>query len=155
MTATIDVGSPAPEFTLATPEGELTSRSLRGAPYVLYFYPKDDTPACTQEAQGFSALAEAFAARGVRVIGVSKDSTASHRKFSEKYGLSVTLGTDAQADLAKAFGVWIEKSMYGRTYMGPDRATFLVDGEGVVRNVWRKVKVRGHAEAVLQAASQL
>jgi len=155
MTAAIDVGSPAPDFVVATPEGEVSSQSLRGRPYVLYFYPKDDTPACTQEAQGFSALASEFAAKGATIIGVSKDTAASHRKFREKYDLAVTLGTDADAGLAKAFGVWVEKSMYGRTYMGPDRATFLVDAQGTVRKVWRKVKVKGHAEDVLAAVSKL
>lgn len=125
-----------------------------GAPLVVYFYPKDDTSGCTREAQDFSALAERFGEAGTRVIGVSKDSVASHEKFSAKYGLTVELASDESGAACEAFGTWVEKSMYGRKYMGVDRATFLFDADGRLLAEWRKVKVPGHAQAVLKAATE-
>lgn len=149
-------GSIAPGFDLPTDEGGNVSLSaLKGRKVVLYFYPKDDTTGCTSEAQQFTAAAADFAKAGTVVIGVSKDSVKSHAKFRGKYGLGVRLGSDESGAVVQAYGAWVEKSMYGRTYMGIERCTFLIDGEGVVRRVWRKVKVAGHAEEVLQAAQSL
>lgn len=149
-------GDKAPNFSLATDGGgRITRADLKGQPYVIYFYPKDDTSGCTKEAIGFSESRKKFEALGVSVIGVSKDSVASHDKFKVKHKLRITLGSDPETEIAQAFGVWVEKSMYGRKYMGMDRATFLVDGKGVIREIWRKVKVPGHVEAVLAAAKTL
>lgn len=149
-------GDKAPLFKLTTDtEGEISSASLQGKPYILYFYPKDDTTGCTKEAIAFSALQKKFDAAGIKVIGVSKDSIASHKKFRSKHKLSVLLASDGETAIAQAFGVWVEKSLYGRQYMGMDRATFLVDSQGVIRKIWRKVKVPGHAEAVLAEALAL
>jgi peroxiredoxin Q/BCP len=149
-------GDKAPAFKLATDgSGEVSLARLKGSPFVLYFYPKDNTTGCTAEAIDFSRLAKKFAAKGVTVIGVSKDSTASHDRFKQKHDLKITLGSDPETELAQAYGVWIEKTLYGRKYMGMDRATFLVDAKGVIRAVWRKVKVAGHAEAVLAAVGDL
>ena len=122
---------------------------------VLYFYPKDDTSGCTLEAQNFTAAAANFAAAGAVVVGVSKDSPKSHGKFRSKYNLDVVLGSDETGELLERYGVWVQKSMYGRSYMGIERATFLIDRDGVVRRVWRKVKVPGHAQEVLSAARSL
>lgn len=145
-----------PELTLTGPEGEpMPLAALKGAPLVIYFYPKDDTSGCTREAQDFSALAADFATASVRVLGVSKDSAKSHAKFTEKYSLSVPLATDADGAVLEAFGAWVEKSMYGRKYMGVDRSTFLFDAAGVLVHEWRKVKVPGHAAEVLAAARTL
>jgi len=152
----LNEGDEAPEVTLPLPDGHMTSvAEQRGNILVLYFYPKDDTPGCTTEAQSFTALAEAFAAAGASVIGVSKDSAARHQKFIGKYGLKVQLASDADGSICEAYGTWIEKSLYGRAYMGIDRATFLIDRQGQIARIWRKVKVKGHAEAVLAAAQQL
>ena len=152
----IHEGDPVPHFELATDGGgRLGARDLAGQPTVLYFYPKDDTSGCTKEAVAFRDLLPEFSAAGVRVIGVSTDGVASHDKFKAKHGLTFPLLADADKELAQAFGVWVEKSMYGKTYMGTERATFLIDGAGVVRRVWRKVKVAGHAEEVLAAARDL
>lgn len=149
-------GDKAPAFRLATDGGgEISSASLKGKPYVLYFYPKDDTSGCTKEAIAFTESKRKFDALGINIIGVSKDSAASHDKFKTKHKLKITLGSDPDIKTAEAYGVWIEKSMYGRKYMGMDRATFLVDDKGVIRQVWRKVKVPGHAEEVLAAAKSL
>ena len=149
-------GDRAPAFKLSTDDqGEVSTASLKGKPFVLYFYPKDDTAGCTKEAIGFSEAKRKFDARGVTVIGVSKDSLTSHQKFRSKYKLKISLASDPEIETAKLFGVWIEKSLYGRRYMGMDRATFLVDGKGVIRRIWRKVKVPGHVEAVLEAAGAL
>lgn len=125
-----------------------------GAPLVVYFYPKDDTSGCTREAQDFTAHADAFAAAGVRVIGVSKDSVASHAKFAKKHALAVELASDESGAACEQFGVWGEKQLYGRTYMGIERATFLFDAEGRLVREWRKVRVPGHVEAVLAAARE-
>jgi len=150
------VGDKAPDFKLATDDGGQVSRaSLKGQPYVLYFYPKDDTSGCTREALDFTAAARKFEAAGVFVLGVSKDSLESHEKFRRKHKLKLALGSDPDVTAAQAWGVWGEKTLYGRKYMGIERATFLVDAKGVIRAAWRKVKVPGHAEAVLAAAKQL
>jgi peroxiredoxin Q/BCP len=149
-------GDRAPAFKLMTDDrGEISTTSLKGEPFVLYFYPKDDTSGCTKEAIGFSEAKKKFDTAGVPVIGVSKDNLNSHKKFRTKHKLKISLGSDPELETANAYGVWIEKSMYGRKYMGMDRATFLVDAKGVIREVWRKVKVPGHVEAVLAAAREL
>jgi thioredoxin-dependent peroxiredoxin len=155
MAKDLKAGDRAPKFRLETDQGTLSSADLGGTPYVLYFYPKDDTSGCTKEAIGFSEHAAKFAKIGVTVIGVSKDSLQSHEKFRSKYGLKVRLGSDPDKKLAEAYGVWVQKSLYGRSYMGMDRATFLVDAKGIIQRIWRKVKVPGHAEAVLEAAKAL
>ena len=145
-----------PDVKLESPDGRpISPADFRGNKLVLYFYPKDDTSGCTAEAQAFSDLAPEFEKAGTWLLGVSKDSGRSHQKFSEKYGLKVPLASDVDGSVCEAFGTWIEKSMYGRKYMGIDRATFLVDRDGVVKKVWRKVKVPGHAEEVLAAAREL
>ncbi len=149
-------GDKAPQFKLATDGGgNVSLASLKGTPFVLYFYPKDDTSGCTKEAIGFTENLRKFASLGVSVIGVSKDSVASHDNFKAKHKLKITLASDPEIVVAKVFGVWVEKSMYGRKYMGMDRATFLIDAKGVIREIWRKVKVPGHVESVLAAAKTL
>ena len=149
-------GDRAPAFKIMTDDrGEISTTSLKGEPFVLYFYPKDDTSGCTKEAIGFSETKKKFDAAGVPVIGVSKDDLNSHKKFRTKHKLKISLGSDPELETANAYGVWMEKSMYGRKYMGMDRATFLVDAKGVIREVWRKVKVPGHVEAVLAAVREL
>jgi peroxiredoxin Q/BCP len=149
----LNEGDIAPDVTLATPEGgTLRLSQLRGRPLVLYFYPKDDTSGCTAEAQDFSAKKAAFDMQDTAILGVSKNSAKDHQKFIAKYALTVPLATDADGSVCEAFGTWIEKSMYGRKYMGIDRATFLIDKEGRIARIWRKVKVPGHADAVLAAA---
>lgn len=145
----------APSFTLPSTAGEISSDALKGAPYVLFFYPKDDTSGCTVENEAFTALKGAFEALGVKVFGVSKDSIASHEKFMKKKALTVPLISDAEGDLSERWGVWKEKSMYGKTFMGIERSTFLVGADGAVLQEWRKVKVPGHAEAVLEAVRAL
>jgi peroxiredoxin Q/BCP len=145
-------GEEAPDFELPTDGGKpLKLSRLRGKPVVLYFYPKDDTSGCTAEAKDFSRLAPAFSKAGAQVIGVSPDDVESHQKFRRKYELAITLAADTDKTVARAYGVWVEKSMYGRTYMGVERSTFLIDGKGRIARSWRKVKVPGHAEEVLAA----
>lgn len=152
----VEAGSPAPDFTLPTDgDGAVTLSALRGKPVILYFYPKDDTSGCTKQACGFRDLLPDFSAAQAVVIGVSKDGVASHNKFKAKYELPFTLAADVDTTVAQAYGVWVEKSMYGRAYMGMERATFLIDRDGVVREVWRKVKVTGHVEKVLKALKAL
>ena len=154
--AVLAIGDKAPAFKLAAAGGgEVSSAALKGRPYVLYFYPKDDTSGCTREALEFSAAKKKFAAAGVEVIGVSKDSVASHDKFRTKHKLSIELASDPELKAAMAYGVWVEKSLYGRKYMGMERATFLVDAAGKICAVWLKVKVPGHVEAVLTTAKTL
>jgi peroxiredoxin Q/BCP len=153
--AELQIGSPAPAFTLETPDGPVSLSDHAGRKLVLYFYPKDDTSGCTAEAIAFSALADDFRHAGTTVIGVSKDSVASHRKFAAKHGLKVPLAADPEGGTVEAYGAWVEKSMYGRKYMGIDRSTFLIGPDGRIAGVWRKVKVPGHAEAVLKAAKAL
>jgi len=149
-------GDKAPAFKLAADGGgHISSAGLKGNPYVLYFYPKDDTSGCTAEAIDFSKKINKFKDLNVNIIGVSKDSVASHDRFKTKHKLKVTLGSDPETEVAEAYGVWVEKSLYGRKYMGVERATFLVDAKGTIREIWRKVKVNGHVEAVLAAARSL
>ena len=148
-------GEMIPDATLTDAGGAVPLRSLVGRKAVVYFYPKDDTSGCTREAQDFTALMPEFEAAGVAVAGVSKDSVASHGKFTAKHQLGVRLLSDESGAACEAFGTWIEKSMYGKKYMGIDRATFLFDAEGRLAQAWRKVKVPGHAEAVLKAARDL
>jgi peroxiredoxin Q/BCP len=156
MASGLDIGDMAPDVTLVTPEGgKLALAQTRGRPLVLYFYPKDDTPGCTREAQDFSHHKAAFDLAGVAVIGVSKDTPAKHVKFAAKHDLTISLASDEDGAVCEAFGTWIEKSLYGRQYMGIDRATFLIDAEGRIAKIWRKVKVAGHAEQVLAAAEAL
>lgn len=154
--AEINEGDRAPEFELPTDAGGRVSLAeLRGKSVVLFLYPKDDTSGCTSEAIAFSGLKDAFSAANAEVIGLSKDSPKAHDRFIAKHGLTVRLASDETGAVVEAYGAWVEKSMYGRKYMGIDRSTMLIDGEGVVRRIWRKVKVPGHAEAVLQAAQAL
>ena len=152
----LKTGDKAPNFTLpADGAGKVSLAELKGKSVVLYFYPKDDTSGCTAEAIAFSKDSKAFKAAGAVVVGVSKDSAASHDKFKAKYDLTVTLVADEQTKTAEAYGVWVEKSMYGRRYMGTERATFLIDGKGIIRHIWRKVKVPGHSSEVLAAVKAL
>jgi peroxiredoxin Q/BCP len=142
-------GSRAPAFDIPADGG---GRATLSGPTVLFFYPKADTPGCTNEAVDFSASIDAFQAAGVQVIGVSRDPVKKLDRFKAKHDLKVVLGSDEAGAVTEAYGVWVEKTLYGRQYMGVERATFLIDGDGVVRRVWRKVSVKGHAEAVLAAA---
>lgn len=156
MAATIEEGSKAPDFSLATDEGKTVSLSdFSGSTLVLYFYPKDDTSGCTREAIDFTTLGGAFKDAGAHVLGVSPDSIEKHAKFRKKHDLGVALGADESKETLEAYGVWVEKSMYGRKYMGVERSTFLIDGSGTIRKAWRKVKVPGHAEQVLAAVKEL
>ncbi|THD74680.1 peroxiredoxin [Thalassobius vesicularis] len=146
----------APDFTLPQDGGDpVTLSALRPSPVVLFFYPRDNTSGCTKEAIGFTEALPAFEALGVKVFGVSKDSLASHEKFREKQGLSVSLLSDENGDLSERLGVWKEKSMYGKKFWGIERSTFLIDGTGTIVREWRKVKVAGHVEEVLEAARAL
>ena len=152
----IDKGVTFPAFELPADDGKMiTSKDLAGKPYVIYFYPKDDTSGCTLEGQDFSALMPKFKAAGARVIGVSPDSVKSHCKFRDKYELKVTLAADEDRVLIKALGLWVDKQMYGKVYQGVERTTYLVDGKGKVAQVWQKVKVPEHAAEVLAAAKLL
>jgi thioredoxin-dependent peroxiredoxin len=152
----ISEGSPAPDFTLPRDDGTtVTLSGLRPGKVVLYFYPKDDTPGCTLEAQDFNARMSEFAAAGTTVIGVSKDSVKSHDKFCKKHGLSIILASDEEGTTCEDYGVWVQKSMYGKTYMGIERTTVLIDGAGKVARIWPKVSVKGHADEVLAAAKAL
>jgi len=149
-------GDRAPAFKLMTDDkGEISTASFKGQAFVLYFYPKDDTAGCTKEAIAFSEAKKKFDAAGVTIVGVSKDNLVSHGKFRTKHRLKISLASDPDIEVAKRYGVWVEKSLYGRRYMGMDRATFLVDAKGVIRQNWRKVRVTGHVEAVLAAARAL
>ncbi|MFJ5370552.1 peroxiredoxin [Bosea sp. CER48] len=149
-------GEPAPDFTLPRDGGgEISLAALRGRKVVLYAYPKDNTPACTEEAIAFNRLRKEFAESGTEIIGVSPDSVKRHGNFKNKYELGFPLLADEEQALANAYGIWVEKSMYGRTYMGVERSTFLIDAEGRLARIWRKVKVAGHAEEVLAAARAL
>lgn len=149
-------GDRIPDVRLEGMNGEtLNPSDFRGQKLVLYFYPKDDTPGCTTEAKDFSALLKDFADEGTWIIGVSKDPPTKHQKFSAKYGLAVPLATDGDGSVCEAFGTWVEKNLYGRKYMGIERSTFLIDRDGIISRVWRKVKVKGHAAEVLEAAKDL
>ena len=152
----MNIGDTAPAFDLPTDGGGNASlAALKGRKVVLYFYPRDDTPGCTTEAIAFTALKADFTAADTTVIGVSKDSVAAHAKFRAKHSLGVDLGSDPDGAVIEAYGAWVEKSMYGKKYMGIDRATFLIDRDGRIAGVWHKVKVPGHAAAVLKAAHDL
>jgi len=156
MAAALQPGDKAPDFDLPSDEGaNLRLADFAGRTLVLYFYPKDDTPGCTNEAKAFSAAAAKFEAAGAAVVGVSKDSVRSHGRFRQKHALSVSLGSDPEGEVVERYGVWVQKSMYGRSYMGIERATFLIDRSGVIRRVWRKVSVSGHADEVLAAVTAL
>ena len=145
-------GDRAPNLNIETSHGRTINLSKPGKPLVLYFYPKDDTSGCTREAQDFTALAADFEKAGVAVVGVSRDPMKKHEKFIAKYDLAVPLASDEDGAISGAFGTWVEKSMYGRKYMGMERATYLIGADGKVLKAWRKVKVPGHAEEVLKAA---
>jgi peroxiredoxin Q/BCP len=152
----LDAGAKAPDFELPADDGTRVKLSkLKGRPVVLYFYPKDDTSGCTREAKDFTALAADFEKAGAAVYGISPDSVASHDKFRCKHDLAVRLLADEEKSVATAYGVWVEKSMYGKKYMGVERSTFLIDGKGKLAAVWRKVSVPGHAEDVLAAVKAL
>ncbi|MCF8505526.1 MAG: peroxiredoxin [Caulobacter sp.] len=153
--ADLKVGDRAPDFDLPTDTGRVSLSALRGKTVVLFFYPKDDTPGCTTENIEFSAARADFDVVGAVLVGVSKDTAKKHGKFREKHGLTVELGSDADSDVIERYGAWVQKSLYGREYMGIDRSTWLIDGEGVIRAIWRKVKVKGHAAQVLAAAQAL
>ncbi len=149
-------GDPVPDVKLEGMNGQpISPTDFSGQKLVIYFYPKDDTSGCTREAQDFSALASEFEKAGTWILGVSKDDVKKHQKFTDKYDLKVPLATDADGSVCDAFGTWIEKSMYGRKYMGIERATFLVGADGTIERVWRNVKVPGHADEVLEAARSL
>ncbi|MEJ6398672.1 thioredoxin-dependent thiol peroxidase [Yoonia sp. 208BN28-4] len=155
MTAPV-AGDPAPAINLPTDTGDLANLSdMQGKKVVVYFYPKDDTPGCTKEAIGFTEALEDFAAAGATVWGVSKDTVAKHAKFRAKYELGIPLLSDEDGDVCERYGTWVEKNMYGKTYMGIERATFLIDESGKIAQVWRKVKVPGHVDAVLDAVKSL
>ena len=152
----LDVGDAVPEVTLKDADGaDFTLARYRGKPLVVYFYPKADTPGCTSEAKDFTALAADFAALGMPVVGISRDKPARLKKFAEKYGLTVTLASDEPGEMCEAFGTWVEKSLYGRKYMGIERASFLIGADGKIQRIWPKVKVKGHAAEVLEAAKGL
>ena len=151
----IDEGDKAPALTVTLTDGSSVNLAAPGQPLVLYFYPKDDTSGCTREAQDFTDLAPKFEAAGVRLVGVSRDPMAKHEKFIGKYELAVPLASDEDGKISDAFGTWVQKSMYGRKYMGMERATFLIGADGRVLREWRKVKVPGHAAEVLAAAKEL
>ena len=145
------IGDPLPEFSLPRDGGGTVSKSdYTGQKLVLYFYPKDDTPGCTKEAIGFTEMADEFAKAGAAILGVSKDSVSKHDKFITKHDLKIPLASDENGSLCEDLGVWVEKSMYGKTYMGIERATFVIDGDGTIVQDWRKVRVPGHVEAVLE-----
>ena len=152
---TLAIHAQAPAFSLPANGGKTLSLSdFKGKKLVLYFYPKDDTPGCTTEGKDFSALKAEFDKAGITVLGVSKDTVAKHEKFIAKHGLSVDLLSDEEGGMLEAYGVWVEKNMYGRTYMGIERSTFLISQDGTILAIWRKVKVKGHAASVLAAAQE-
>ena len=156
MSAMPEPGSPAPEFDMPASDGKQSKLSdFAGQALVLYFYPKDDTSGCTKQAIAFTEHLEQFDAAGLSILGVSRDSVSKHDKFIDKHGLKIPLASDEHGDVCERYGVWVEKKMYGRTFMGIQRATFLIDGDGTVRHVWPKVKVAGHAEDVLTTAQTI
>jgi thioredoxin-dependent peroxiredoxin len=156
MSMTLEIGKKAPAFELMGDDGKIHSlNGYKGQNIVLYFYPKDDTSGCTKEAMEFTALSDKFNKENSIIIGVSRDSVESHAKFRTKYKLTITLGADDSGKVTQDYGVWVEKSMYGRRYMGVERTTVLIDTEGKVVNIWHKVKVPGHADAVLKNVESL
>jgi len=153
---TLKINDPAPLFTLpGDGNQDIALKDYRGRNVVLYFYPKDSTPGCTTEAKDFSALKDSFSAANTVIIGLSKDSIKRHDAFIEKQGLTIRLASDEQGDVLESYGVWVLKKLYGREYMGIERATFLINSQGIIKEIWHKVKVKGHAEAVLTAAKAL
>ncbi|MEX0348035.1 MAG: peroxiredoxin [Paracoccaceae bacterium] len=151
-----DLSDTAPDFTLPRDGGgDVTLSDLRGNKVVLFFYPRDDTPGCTKESIGFSEQLQAFSDAGAHVLGISKDTVAKHDKFVAKHGLTTTMLSDAESDICEQYGVWVEKNMYGRKSMGIERATYLIDAEGKITRIWRKVKVPGHVDEVLEAVKAL
>jgi thioredoxin-dependent peroxiredoxin len=150
-----EIGQKLPNVALLNSNGDAVNLAQLASPCVLYAYPKADTPGCTKEGQGFSALSADFSKLGVTIYGISKDKPAKLAKFIEKYGLTVQLLSDEASDACEQLGIWVEKSMYGKSYMGIQRDSFLIDKDGVVTEIWRKVKVAGHAEAVLESAKKL
>ena len=156
MNSPLESGQPMPEFNLdAAGSSRISSNDIKGHKAVIYFYPKDDTPGCTKEAIAFTQLKAAFEAADTKIVGISADPSQKHDKFIEKHDLDVILGSDPELDTLKAFGVWVQKAMYGRKYFGIERSTFLIDSNGNIARVWRKVRVAGHAEDVLKAAETL
>jgi len=152
----LEISSAAPDFTLpATGGTDVTLSALSGAPVVLFFYPRDDTPGCTKESIGFSEHLDAFKALGVQVYGISRDTMAKHDKFTAKHDLTVPLLSDSEGTVTESYGVWVEKNMYGKKSMGIERATYLIDADGKISRIWRKVKVASHVEEVLEAARAL
>ena len=150
----LDIGDKAPDFTLATDgDGSVTLSKLKGKKVVLYFYPKDDTSGCTAEACAFRDMFPRFKKMDAVVIGISRDSVKAHDKFKKKYELPFTLGSDEEGEVTEKYGVWVQKSMYGRKYMGIERATFLIDEKGKIEQIWHKVKVPGHADEVMKAVN--
>jgi len=156
MTGSVEEGKKAPAFSMPTDGGgKIALKDLKGQNVVLYFYPRDDTPGCTKEAIGFTEHKEAFAAANTVIIGVSRDTVVKHDKFKEKHALDVILGADETGEVTEKYGVWVEKNMYGKKSMGIERSTFLIDSSGKIAKIWRKVKVPGHVEAVLEEARAL
>ena len=151
----INEGDKAPAIDVVSTDGSSVNLAAPGRPLVVYFYPKDDTSGCTREAQDFTSLASDFEKAGVKVVGVSRDPMKAHEKFIGKYSLAVPLVSDEDGRISNAFGTWVEKSMYGRKYMGMERATYLIGADGRVLRAWRKVKVPGHAQEVLESAREL
>lgn len=151
MTQPLEIGAKAPDFSIETTEGKRTLSAYRGKHLVLYFYPKDDTPGCTNEARDFSELSNQFEAAGAKILGVSRDPLAKHQKFIAKHDLQIELASDEDGALCEAYGAWVEKNMYGRTYMGIARSTFLIDPKGRISRIWSKVRVKGHAQDVLES----
>lgn len=156
MASELAEGTKAPAFSMPTDgDGKTALKDYKGQPLVLYFYPKDDTSGCTKQAIGFTEHLKAFEKAGAAILGVSRDPVKKHDKFKDKHDLKITLGSDEAGKVTEAYGVWVEKSMYGRKYMGIERSTFLIDGKGKIARVWRKVKVPGHVEEVLEAVKAL
>lgn len=156
MTNTVEAGDPAPDFVMPTASAKpVRLADYAGKSLIIFFYPKDDTEVCTREAVAFSDMQSRFSRRGISILGVSKDGPASHKAFIARYDLKVKLGSDETGAVCAAYGVWGSKTLYGRTYMGIIRSTFLIDGAGVIRRVWRNVRVPGHAEAVFDAATAI
>jgi peroxiredoxin Q/BCP len=152
----LTIGQKAPDFNLESNEGkQVTLAENLGKNIILYFYPKDDTPGCTTEAKDFSALHEQFSKLNTQIFGISKDSIASHNKFQEKYCLSIPLLSDPEGKVCESYGTWVEKSKFGKKYMGIERATFLIDTKGIIRKIWRNVSVAGHAQEILKAVQEL
>lgn len=152
----LETGQAAPDFSLPNENGDMISlKNYKGKKLVLYFYPKDSTPGCTTEAKEFTALISEFDAEGTIVVGASKDSIKRHQNFINKQELKINLLSDEEGVLCEAYGVWILKKLYGREYMGIERATFLIDEQGIIQNIWHKVKVKGHVDAVLEAVKEL